>query len=147
MKTLSIRKLKLLGACEEQVKLFQELFGDSVEVTPELCATYAGQFDWDWAAQRLLSATANKAFDEAVASANKARDEAVAPANKAYDEAVAPANKARDEAVVTANKARDEAVVTANKARDEAVFTANKSLLEVKARAFVTAFLSSTPTQ
>ena len=98
MKTLSLRKLKLLGACTQQVELFHRLFGDRCIVSVELCVAHAAQFDWSWAAQRLLSVTAYKAYYEAVAPAYKARDEAVAPACKAYDEAVAPARKARDEA-------------------------------------------------
>ena len=132
MKTLSLRKLKLLGACTQQVELFHRLFGDRCIVSVELCAAHAAQFDWSWAAQKLLSATAREAYDEAVATACKAYYEAVAPARKAYDGAVATTYKAYDEAVVPAYKARDEAVAPAYKARDEA-----------KARAFAIAFLNS----
>ena len=69
MKTVSLRKLKLLGACTQQVDLFHQLFGDRCAVSVELCVVHAAQFDWSWAAQELLSAQARKAWDEAKARA------------------------------------------------------------------------------
>ena len=132
MKTVSLRKLKLLGACTQQVYLFRQMFGDRCTVSVDLCVAHAAQFDWYWAAQELLSAPARRAYDEAVAPARRAYDEAVAPARRARDEAYAPACKAYDEAYATACKACGEAIATARRARDEA-----------KARAFATAFLNS----
>ena len=143
MKTVSLRKLKLLGACTQQVELFRQLFGDRCTVSVDLCVAHAAQFDWSWAAQKLLSALANKAWGEAIAPANKAWGEAYATACKARDEAVAVANKAYDEAVAPARKAWGEAIAPANKARDEAVAVARKAWGEAKARAFATAFLNS----
>ena len=55
MKTVSLRKLKLLGACTQQLKLFRELFGDRCTVSVDLCVSHAAQFDWNWAAQHLLT--------------------------------------------------------------------------------------------
>ena len=54
---VSVRLLKKYGACEEQVKLFAETFGKGakVTVTAALCREHASKFDWDWAAQSLLS--------------------------------------------------------------------------------------------
>ena len=69
MKTVSIRKLKLLGACPQQVGLFRQLFGDRCTVSVDLCVAHAAQFDWSWAAQELLSAPAYRAYDEAKARA------------------------------------------------------------------------------
>jgi hypothetical protein len=52
-KTITLAQLSQLGACEDQLNKFQELFGESVILTPALAA-YAAEFDWDWAAWRLL---------------------------------------------------------------------------------------------
>ena len=132
METVPLRELKLLGACTRQVELFHQLFGDRCTVSVDLCVAHAAQFDWSWAAQKLLSAPAYRAYDEAYATARKAYDEAIAPACKACDEAYATACKAYDEAYATACKACGEAIAMARRARDEA-----------KARAFAIAFLNS----
>ncbi len=42
------------GACKEQVELFESLFGESVAVTEQLCVRHAQDFDWTFAAVRLL---------------------------------------------------------------------------------------------
>ena len=96
------RLLKSKGACADQVAKFAELFPNGVEPTEALCLAHAQVFDWRWASDNLLSASAWKAYGEAHASAKKAYDEAIAPAEKAYDEVVAPARKAYDEAVASA---------------------------------------------
>jgi len=51
---LTYRKLKLAGACSQQLKRFRELFPDGVDVTAAACASVAKEFDWDWAARNLL---------------------------------------------------------------------------------------------
>ena len=43
-----------LGACEDIVKLFRELFPDGVIPTVDLCVKHAATFDWVWAAGNLL---------------------------------------------------------------------------------------------
>ena len=79
------------GACKEQVDKFCDLFPEGVEPTRELCIAHANDFDWRWAAEHLLSASAAKAYEEACAPAVKAYNEARASAAKAYDEALASA--------------------------------------------------------
>ncbi len=45
--------------------MFQKLFGDSVEITPELCSKHANDFNFYWAAVNLLSnAALAKYYDE-----------------------------------------------------------------------------------
>src|SRR5208282_5495044 len=51
---LTYRKLKLAGACSQQLERFRELFPDGVDVTAAVCASVAKEFDWDWAAMNLL---------------------------------------------------------------------------------------------
>ena len=56
MALLTLKQLTGADACRPQVRLFARLFGDAVDVNPILCVTVAPHFDWDWAAQALLSA-------------------------------------------------------------------------------------------
>ena len=77
---ITAKKLESLGACADQVALFRKLFGERKKVAVDLCRKHAADFDWDWAARRMLSAPAWKAYNEAAAPAWKAYDEAAAPA-------------------------------------------------------------------
>src|SRR5208282_4293220 len=52
---LTYRKLKLAGACSQQLERFRELFPNGVDVTAAVCASVAKEFDWDWAARNLLT--------------------------------------------------------------------------------------------
>jgi len=99
---LTSRQLCRAGACQQQVRRFRRMFGTQVEVTPELAASAASEYDWVWAAENLLNATAWKAYEEARATAWQAYDEARATAWKAYEEARATARKAYEEARATA---------------------------------------------
>lgn len=55
---IMLYRLKQLGACDGQVQLFEQLFGDAVQVTEELCIKHAGVFDWQWASEKLLKDSA-----------------------------------------------------------------------------------------
>ena len=55
---ITLSQLKSLNACKSQVDKFSELFGESVDVTPELCVSHAQDFDWGWAAKNLLTDSA-----------------------------------------------------------------------------------------
>ena len=89
-KTINAARLRALGACSH-VEAFIKLFGEAdVEPTLALCVEHAATFDWGWA-RCLLSATARRAYNEAMATAERAYDEAMAPARRAYDEARATA--------------------------------------------------------
>ena len=102
MKTLTLAQLRAATTCAPQLALFEKLFGAEVEVTEALCLAHASEFSWDLAAYHLLSASAQKAYDEATAPARKDYDEARASAWKAYVEATAPAWKAFNEACAIA---------------------------------------------
>jgi hypothetical protein len=60
-RVLTLQQLVDLDACVDQVDLFRRTFGDSVDVTPDLCERHAAEFDWEWAAQKLLTASAYQA--------------------------------------------------------------------------------------
>jgi hypothetical protein len=105
--------LEAKGACSDQVRLFRELFPHGAPLTVAAAVAVADRFDWQWAANNLLSATAWEAYNKATAPASKAYREATAPAWEAYNKARATASKAYREATATASKAYDEARATA----------------------------------
>ena len=57
-RTLKLSTLKANGACGSSLAAFKKNFGDSVEVTEALCIAHAKDFDWGWAALKLLKAPA-----------------------------------------------------------------------------------------
>lgn len=90
-------------ACSEQVALFAETFGESVDITPESIARAAeAGLDLEWAAEHLLTATAWAAYDQATATAWAAYEQAKATAVAAYQQAKAPAWAAYQQAKATA---------------------------------------------
>lgn len=91
MRTLTLKQLTYAGACEGQVELFRERFGESVKVTEELCRSVAGEFDWGWAARCLLSRAAQDTYDAAEATAWDAYYAARAATWAAYRAAAATA--------------------------------------------------------
>jgi hypothetical protein len=123
MKTITLKSLQRLHACKPQVALFQELFGESVEVTEELCVKHARDFDWCWAAEHLLTKTQQGVYDEATAPAWKVYGEATAPAWKVYNDTWA-ALKVYDDTRTAAWKVCDEATAADSKVYDEATAAA-----------------------
>jgi hypothetical protein len=63
MKKLTLQTLREHDACKEEVKLFIEHFGEEVLVTEKLCASVSDEFNWDWAAEYLLSPVRRIEFD------------------------------------------------------------------------------------
>lgn len=53
-KVLTLKQLEEAGACDKYYKRFQELFGESVEVTYEVCLKHSKDFNFGWALNRLL---------------------------------------------------------------------------------------------
>ena len=91
---IAVKQLRALGACAEQVEMFECLFGASVEVTEALCVKHAQDFGvgaWDWAAGHLLSPSALAEYDAATAPARATYEAARAPARAEYDAARATA--------------------------------------------------------
>ena len=69
---LTLRQLQDSDACPNEIEIFQELFGDEVEVTEELCVKHASKFDWGWAARALLTKEQRAAFDNVTKPAGDA---------------------------------------------------------------------------
>ena len=77
---ITLVQLRKKRACASQLAKFESLFGDSVVVTRELCIRHAADFDFDWAAEHLLSAPAWAEYRRARAPALVEYRRARAPA-------------------------------------------------------------------
>ena len=64
-KTITLAQLVEADACQEQVDLFQSTFGESVELTLELCVKHAYDFSFCWAGDNLLNRNKRAAFQAA----------------------------------------------------------------------------------
>ena len=51
---ITLKQLRLLGACKPQVELFKETFGTEVELTEANAIRYGALFDIDWIASKVL---------------------------------------------------------------------------------------------
>ena len=128
--------LESKGACREQLEILFTEFPNGGEVTLGNCLRAAAlNIDFDWAADKLLSTTARKAYYEAIAPTWKVYKEAMvlawevckeatAPTLKVYKEATAPAWKVYKEATAPALKVYKEAMVLALKVYKEAMVLA-----------------------
>ena len=52
---ITLKQLRRLGACINQVELFKATFGAKVEITEAVCKEYGGKFDTNWLAWKLFS--------------------------------------------------------------------------------------------
>jgi hypothetical protein len=80
-------RLAGLGACADQVALFQKLFPRGAPLTVETAVAVADQFHWGWAALHLLQPAARKLFTELNATAWNKYNNAMAPVTKVFKEA------------------------------------------------------------
>ena len=52
---ITLKDLRRMGACSEQVTLFKSLFGEEVEMTRENVLQYGAQFNFSWLASNIMS--------------------------------------------------------------------------------------------
>ena len=73
MTTITLATLRKAGACADQVRLFAETFPDGTpadyEAALATALAHASAFDWDWAAEHLLSAPAQAEYERVTAGA------------------------------------------------------------------------------
>lgn len=78
MKPITLKMLRDLEACQDQVDLFEETFGQSVTLTKAIVNQHAGKFDICWFASQVLKGPAlaeyKKVQGPAWAEYKKARD-------------------------------------------------------------------------
>ena len=92
---ITIEQLSAAGACLEALDSFHTLFGESVEVTEELCTKHAQDFDWKWAA-KLLTLAQGARYATVIAPARAECDRVCAPARAECDRVCAPARAEYD---------------------------------------------------
>jgi hypothetical protein len=59
---VTYRDLKLLYACEEQLRLFRRLFGRKVLITESVAREFGWRFDVTWATYKLLTRVGRAAY-------------------------------------------------------------------------------------
>jgi hypothetical protein len=70
---VTLTQLKELRACKKQILLFQETFGEEVEVTEETCIAAANAgISIGWTVLNLLTSAQQKIFENAIAPSSKA---------------------------------------------------------------------------
>ena len=89
--TLTRKDLRAADACDKQVKLFEQHFGDGGTVTLAKVRKVASLFDWNWAARYLLSPARRAECNRVTASAWAEYDRVIAPARAEYERAKASA--------------------------------------------------------
>ena len=89
--TLTIKDLRAADACEKQVKLFEQHFGDGGTVTLAKVRKVASLFDWNWAARYLLSPARRAEYERIVAPALAKYERVGVSATAEYERIVAPA--------------------------------------------------------
>ena len=84
MAVLTIHQLIEARACTEQVRKFKRMFGDAVDITPELCVSVATEFDWDFASLHFLSREALAEYHRVTAPARAEYNRVTAQAAAEY---------------------------------------------------------------
>ena len=90
-KIITLRQIDAKGACQDQRDKFKEIFGSQVEVTLDLCIKHAQDFDFNWAANHLLSSTARAEYARVRAPAWAEYERVTASAEAEYERVTAPA--------------------------------------------------------
>lgn len=161
--TVTLEQLEELGACQEHRERFSDLFPEGhVEVTVELCVRHATTFDWEWAADALLTKDAQELYRTEIGRADREYDDAVEPTLTAYTAVREPAHEvytesieaafeaywaggsyeAHQRAIAPAKVVLEETVKDTREAHYAASRAAHKVFIAAQARAFGNAFLS-----
>ena len=69
MKAITYAQLEQLEACDTQLELFKERFGEVLELTVETDPAIAAGFDIDWLANKVLTASNRREYKKATAAA------------------------------------------------------------------------------
>ena len=92
MRTITVVELETNQACSSQVALFKRLFGESVEITEQLCLDHHVEFNWHWTAQHFLTAPALTEFSRITAPAwaeyTRIEDQAWSEFSRITDQAI-----------------------------------------------------------
>jgi hypothetical protein len=87
---ITVRKLKSLGACTSQVNLFEEIFGQSVELTEAVVKEHGAKFDTNWLASKVLTSTQYADYEAKLAPLDADYQAKLAPLDADYKAKLAP---------------------------------------------------------
>ena len=130
---LTLQQLRDVRACDEQVELFKQHFGDSVRVTVARAKKFSTVFNFDFAARHFLSTAARKVYEDTRAAAWKVYKDTCAPALKVCDDTRAREWKVYKDTYAAARKVCDDACAAARKVCDD-----------TRAAAFATVYINLT---
>ncbi len=136
--------LRELKACAPQRELFAELFpkGISASDLREACVTHAGEFDFDWAAEKLLSLAAREEYLRIKAPAWQEYHRVNAPAWQEYCRVAAAARQEYYRVTAAAHDEYHRVTADIWQEYDRVTAAAREEYHRVKAAAFADAFLS-----
>lgn len=66
MNTVTFEQMVEAGACDKSISRFKRLFGDEIEITPEVLRKVGPFFEWDCAATKLLSERQQEVYERLV---------------------------------------------------------------------------------
>jgi hypothetical protein len=111
---ITVELLKLKGASARQVALFAEIFPEGAVVKVKTAIAVAAKFNWEWAAENLLSSDGFAAYNTAISPAADARNAATKAASDTCNAVVWPAHWAYNHTIKVARAARTVAIRAAS---------------------------------
>jgi hypothetical protein len=84
---ITLKQLRSLGACDEQVYLFEKLFGAEVELTEALILEYGGQFNLSWLAMKLFKGDIRAEYQKSCELISAEHQKALGPTLAEYQKA------------------------------------------------------------
>lgn len=149
--------------CYTYSQRLSERFSGEIEVTVELAVSQADDWDWYWAASRLLTEAGYDKFSSAVGKANEEQDQELKPLRdlrrSAHDQARTEYNRVLEEhpkednywitdaAYRAANKVYSELTEVADAGYDAARKVVQGRVNKVAAEAFATLYISEEGTE
>jgi len=137
---ITARMLRKAGACKPEVDRLVSRYGKRVDVTETWALEHAHDgINWQWAAEHLLSVSAQHTYEEATEPAWRTFEEGIESAQREFDEAEEAARRAYNEAREPARRTYDEATAPARRTYRDATAPARRAYNEAKALAFARA--------
>ncbi len=137
--TITAARLEELGACQDQIDAFRKIWGDGpAPMTVETALEHAQVFNWNWAADKLLSDAEQAEYDRAEAWAYAEYVRAWKAAGAEYDRARASAREEYERAWAKYERA----TASAREEYERAWAAAWADLKRACARAFATLYIA-----
>ena len=83
--TITMRQLRSLGACQEQLILFEQTFGSEIEITKKVVIEHGHKFDITWIAENILTSSQLETYEKAKAPLLETYEKAKATLRETYE--------------------------------------------------------------